>query len=70
MADKLETKIKNIKSINHLQNSAGMMEDLKAAFTESINSVLTLVNSRFEAMKLTVSQYKARMLHLMKKLND
>ena len=52
MADKLETKIKNIKSINHLQNSAGMMEDLKAAFTESINSVITLVNSRFEAMKV------------------
>ena len=52
MADKFEAKMKNIKSINHLQNSAGMMEDLKAAFTESINSVITLVNSRFEAMKV------------------
>ena len=52
VADTFEVKMKNIKSINHLQNSAGRMEGLKAVFTESVNLVIKLVNSRFEVMKL------------------
>ena len=52
MADKFEAKMKNIKSINDLQNSADGMEDLKAEFTESMNPVITLANSWFEEMKL------------------
>ena len=52
MIDKFEAKMKNIKSINDLQNSADWMEDLKAEFTESMNPVITLVNSQFEEMKL------------------
>ena len=45
MIDKFEAKMKNIKSINDLQNSADWMEDLKAEFTESMKPVITLVNS-------------------------
>ena len=45
MIDKFEAQMKNIKSINDLQNSADWMEDLKAEFTESMNPVITLVNS-------------------------
>ena len=52
MIDKFEAQMKNIKSINDLQNSADWMEDLKAEFTESMNPVITLVNSQFEEMKL------------------
>ena len=52
MIDKFEAKMKNIKSINDLQNSADWMEDLKAEFTESMKPVITLVNSQFEEMKL------------------
>ena len=52
MIDKFEAKMKNIQSINDLQNSADWMEDLKAEFTESMKPVITLVNSQFEEMKL------------------
>ena len=52
MIDKFEAQMKNIKSINDLQNSADWMEDLKAEFTESMKPVITLVNSQFEEMKL------------------
>ena len=52
MIDKFEAKMKNIKSINDLQNSADWMEDLKAEFTESMKPVITLANSQFEEMKL------------------
>ena len=50
--DKFEAKMKNSKGINHLRNSADRREGLKAAFTESMNPVITLVNSRFETMKI------------------
>ena len=52
MADTFEAKMKNIKNIYHLWNSADRMKGLKAAFTESMSPVITLVNSRFEATKL------------------
>ena len=60
MIDKFEAKMKNIKSINDLQNSADWMEDLKAEFTESMNPVITLVNSQFEEMKLKDEPIQSR----------
>ena len=44
--------MKNIKSINHLRKFADRIERVKAAFTESMKPVITLLNSRSEAMKL------------------
>ena len=37
MAGKFEAKMKHIKSINHLRNSADRIGGLKIAFIESIN---------------------------------
>ena len=53
MAGKFEAKMKHIKSINHLRNSADTIGGLKIAFIESINPANnTGKNSRFETMNL------------------